>query len=177
MPPIDRAYKDTLKLGVRALLLQEVRLLRLEQSFAPDIVVDDMIHSIRGTKKEIVKLVKVLDDKERATLLRRMIRKAVDEAIDRAIELRKTKCVRCLHGRFYDEEGTAHLSLPLGGRKAQTIGCDRLRPGLKKSCRLFSEAAGSLSLEETLREMTLLYELREMFDEIEEIWKDYFLTR
>jgi hypothetical protein len=97
----------------------------------------------------------------------------VDREIDRAIELRKTKCIRCLHGRFYDEEGTTHLSLPLGVHKAQTIGCDKLRPNLRKSCRRFVEMATASSLDRYLNEMTLLYEFKDLMDQIEEIWKDY----
>jgi hypothetical protein len=79
--------------------------------------------------------------KERPTLLMRMIRQAMDEEIDRAIELRKTQCVRCLHGRFYDEAGTAYVNLPVKIR-GETIGCDQLRPNLRKSCRRFRDIDG-----------------------------------
>ena len=101
-----------------------------------------------------------------------MIRQAVDEEIDQAIELRKTRCVRCLHGRFYDETGTAHVNLPVK-TQAKTIGCDKLRPNLKKSCKRFVEISMADSLDTYLNKMTLLYEYREFIDRIEEIWKDY----
>ena len=104
-----------------------------------------------------------------------MICRAVDEEIDRAIELRKNRCIRCLHGRFYDEEGTAYVNLPLNAR-AQNIGCDKLRPSLRKSCRRFVETARATSLEDYLNEITLLYEFRDMLNRIKEIWKGY-LTR
>jgi hypothetical protein len=172
MPPKEKELKEALELGIKVLILQEVRLLRLERSFTPHIVIDEMSHSIQDTKKEITKLAKSFGQKERATLLKRMIRQAVDEEIDQAIELRKTKCIRCLHGRFYDEVGTAHVNLPVKTR-AKTIGCDKLRPSLRRSCRRFVERSLTNSLEDHLNEITLLYELRDVMSRIEEIWKDY----
>jgi hypothetical protein len=172
MPPKEKELKEALELGIKVLILQEVRLLRLERSFTPHIVIDEMSHSIQDTKKEITKLAKSFSQKERATLLKRMIRQAVDEEIDRGIELRKTKCIRCLHGRFYDEVGTAHVNLPVKTR-AKTIGCDKLRPSLRRSCRRFVERSLTNSLEDHLNEITLLYELRDVMSRIEEIWKDY----
>ena len=100
MPVEDRELKKAIKGGIKTLILQEVRLLRLERGFTPHVIVEEMIQSIRETKKEISRLAKAFEQQERATLLKRLIRQAVDEEIDRAIELRKTKCVRCLHGRF-----------------------------------------------------------------------------
>src|SRR4030043_1460268 len=115
MPLKEKELKEVLRLGIKTLIIQEVRLLRLEHSFTPPIIIDEMFQSSRGTKREIAKLAKAIAQKERTVLLKRMIRQAMDEEIDRAIELRKTRCIRCLHGRFYDEEGTAHLNLPGGG--------------------------------------------------------------
>jgi hypothetical protein len=132
-----------------------------------------MSQSIKDTKRELVRLGKGIGQKERTLLLKRMIRQAVDEEIDRAIELRKTKCIRCLHGRFYDEVGTAHLKLPIGDHRAQTIGCDKLRPSLQKSCRRFVEISMGASLDNYFNEMTLLYEFRDAINRIEEIWEDY----
>ena len=172
MPVKDKELREALKLGIRTLVIQEVRLLRLERSFTPHLIINEMSHSIQDTKKEIVKLTKSIAQKEKAILLKKMIRRAVDEEVDRAIELRKTKCIRCLHGRFYDEAGTAHASLPLKTR-AETIGCDKLRPNLKKSCRRFVETSQAASLEDYLNEMTLLYEFRDVISRIEEIWKGY----
>jgi hypothetical protein len=170
----DKELKETVKLGVRTLILQEVRLLRFERGLTPRIVIDGMSRSIEETKRTVVKLTRAMDDKERSALLKRMIRQAVDEEIDRAIELRKTKCIRCLHGRFYDEAGTAHVGLPVK-TKAKTIGCDKLRPNLRKSCRRFVEMSMASSLDHYLNEMTLLYEFRELMDRVEEIWKDYLM--
>ncbi len=172
MPVKDKELKEAIKLGIKTLIIQEVRLLRLEHSFTPHIIIDEMSQSIRGTKGGIVKLAKAIAQKERAVLLKKMIRQAVDEEIDRAIELRKTRCIRCLHGRFYDEAGTAHVNLPIKTR-AKTIGCDRLQPSLRKSCRRFVETSQAVSLDDYLNEMTLLYEFRELINRNEEIWKEY----
>jgi len=101
--PLKKDLRETLKLGIKTLILQEVRLLRLERSFTPNIVIDEMSRSIQDTKRELVKLAKAMGQRERTLLPKRMIRQAVNEEIDRAIELRKTKCIRCLHRRFYDE--------------------------------------------------------------------------
>ncbi len=172
MPVKEKELKKAIKLGIKTLILQEVRLLRLEHSFTPHLIIDEISHSIQDTKKEIVKLTKPVAQRERAALLKKMIRQTVDEEIDRAIELRKTRCVRCAHGRFYDEAGTAHTSLPVETR-AEAVGCDKLRPSLRKSCRRFVEMSTAASLDQYLNEMTLLYEFRDVIHRIEEVWKDY----
>lgn len=169
----DKELKGAIKLGIKTLILQEVRLLRFERGFTPHVVIGEMSRSIEETKRTIVKLTRAMNDKERSALLKRIIRQAVDEEIDRAIQLRKTKCIRCLHGRFYDEEGAAYINLPIGIHRAQTIGCDKLRPNLKKSCRRFVEISMTASLDDYLSEMGLLYEFKEFINRIEEIWKDY----
>ena len=173
MPEKNKEIKEAIKLGIRTLIVQEVRLLRLEHSMTPPIMIDELSQSIQETKREIGKLAKAIAQKERGVLLKNMIRQAVDEEIDQAIQLRKNKCIRCLHGRFYDEEGTAYLNLPIGIHKAKTIGCDELRPNLRKSCRRFVEISTAVSSENYLIEMGLLYEFRELIDRIEEVWKDY----
>jgi hypothetical protein len=66
------------------------------------------------------------------------------------------------------------VNLPLQTR-AETIGCDKLQPSLRKSCRRFVEAARAASLEDYLDEMTLLYEFRDVINRIEEIWEEYLL--
>jgi hypothetical protein len=175
MPVKEKELREAMKLGIKTLIIQEVRLLRLEHSFTPHIIIDEMSQSIQSTKREIVKLAKTIGQKERGLFLRKMIRQAVDEEIDHAIELRKTKCIRCLYGRFYDEAGAAHLTLPVKIR-AKTIGCDKLQPSLRKSCRRFVETSQAVSLEDYLNEMTLLYEFRELINRVEEIWKDYLTT-
>ena len=176
MPVKEKELKKAIKMGIKTLILQEVRLLRLERAFTPHVMIDEMSHSLQETKRMIIKLTRSMDNKERTVLLKRMIRQAVDQEIDRAIELRKTKCVRCLHGRFYDEVGTAYINLPVKTR-AETIGCDQLRPSLRKSCRRFVEMSMAASLDQYLNEMTLLYEFRDLINQIEEIWRDYFLGR
>ncbi len=172
MPVREKELKEAVKMGIKTLILQEVRLLRLERTFTPPLVLEEMSHSIRDTKKGIVKLAGAMAQEERAAFLKRMIRQSVDEEIDRAIELRKTRCVRCLHGRFYDEAGMAHMSLPVKTR-VEAVGCDKLRPSLRKSCRRFVEISTAASLDEYLNEMTLLYEFRDVISRIDEIWKNY----
>ena len=171
-----RELKKTIKLGIKALIFQEVRLSQLGHSFTPQIVIDEMSQSVQETKREIVRLTKMIAQKERAALLRRMICQAIDEEIDEAIQLRKTRCIRCLHGRFYDEEGSAHPYLPVGSRRAQTIGCDKLSPSLRKSCRRFVEISTASSLSQYLNGISLLYEFRELINQVDEIWENYFLS-
>jgi hypothetical protein len=173
MPVKNRELSKAIKLGIKTLIVQEVRLLRLENSFTPHIIIDEMSQSIQDTKQEIVKLAKAMAQKERAVLLKKMIRQAVNEEIDRATELRKTRCIRCLHGRFYDDAGIDYVNLPVKTR-AETIGCDKLRPSLRKSCRRFVEMSLAASFEDYLNEMTLLYEFRDVINRIEEIWENYF---
>jgi len=168
----DKELREAVRLGIKTLIIQEVRLLRLERTFTPPLVMDEMARSIQETKKTIIQLTRAIKEKERTALLKRMIHQVVDEEIDRAIEWRKTRCIRCLHGRFYDETGTAHVNLPVR-TQAKTIGCDKLRPNLKRSCKRFVEMSIADSMDHYLNEMTLLYEFRELIDRIEEIWKDY----
>jgi len=175
MAPIKKEIKGALRFGIKTLIFQEVRLLRLERSFTPHIIIDEMSQSIQETKIEIIKLAKAIAQKDRAVLLKKMIRQTVDEEIDQAIELRKTKCIRCLHGRFYDEAGTAYVSLPIKTR-AESIGCDQLQPALRKSCKRFVEMSISASLDNYLNEITFLYEFRDVVNRLEEVWKDYFTT-
>ena len=172
----DKELRKAIRLGINTLILQEVRLSRLERAFTPFVMTDEMSHSIQETKRMIIKLTRSMDHKKRTVLLKRMVCQAVDEEIDRAIELRKTKCIRCSHGRFYDEAGTAYVNLPVKIR-AVAIGCDELRPGLRKSCRRFVEMSMAASLGDYFNEVSFLYELRDVLNRIEEIWKDYFLGR
>jgi hypothetical protein len=172
----EKELKKAIKMGIKTLILQEVRLSRLERAFTPFVMTDEMSHSIQETKRMIIKLTRSMDHKKRTVLLKRMVCQAVDEEIERAIALRKTKCIRCLHGRFYDEAGTAYVNLPVKTR-AVAIGCDQFRPGLRKSCRRFVEMSMAASLGQYLNEMTLLYEFRDLITRMEEVWKDYFLGR
>jgi hypothetical protein len=173
MPVKEKELKKAIKMGIKTLIFQEVRLSRLERAFTPYVMTDEMSHSIQETKRMIIKLTRSMDHKKRTVLLKRMVCQAVDEEIDRAIALRKTKCIRCLHGRFYDEAGTAYMNLPVKTRVV-AIGCDQLRHGLRNSCRRFVEMSMAASLGQYLNEMTLLYEFRDLITRMEEVWKDYF---
>jgi len=72
-----RGLREVIKLGIRTLVIQEVRLLRLEHFFTPPIMIDELSQSIQETKREIGKLAKAIAQKERTILLKKMIRQAV----------------------------------------------------------------------------------------------------
>jgi hypothetical protein len=171
--PIDKELRKVLRSGVKSLVLHEVRLQWMNQVSAPEIVRDEISRSLEETKREIVRLTRPLAYKERSPLLRRMFQQAVDEEIDRAIELRKNRCLRCTHGKFYDRSEASYSNLPSNENLAQAFGCDQLRPALRKTCRRFAETATAHPLEEYLDGIALLYEFREWVEQIEEIWKDY----
>ncbi len=176
MPPEKKELREVLRLGIKTLILQEVRALQLERAYTPSFIIDEMARSIQEAKRQVISLVRLMPSEERNGLIKRLIRQSIDDEIDRAIQLRKNKCIRCIHGRFYDELGTAYMNLPIGITRAKTIGCDKLQPSLRKRCRRFVETSMAISVEDYLNEMTLLYELREIFDRFEEIWMDYFLS-
>jgi len=176
MSPGKKELREVLRLGMKTLILQEIRLLQLERTYTPEIVIDEISRSIEDAKREIVKLTKMMGYKERAFTLRKLMQQAVDEEIDRTIKLRKNKCLRCIHGRFYDKSGTAFMNLPNTTNLVQTIGCDQLRPGIRKTCRRFSETLMTISVEDYLSEMTLFYEFREMIERMNKIWEDYFIS-
>ena len=159
---------------MKILISQEIRLLRLERSFTPRVLIDEMSQSIQGTKRRILKLATELEHEERAALLKRMLRQAMDEEVDRAIQFRGNKCLRCVHGRFYDEAGIPHVNLPLGDSQIQATGCDQLRPELRRKCRRFVETRMAASIEDYLNEIALLYEFRDVIDRMNEVWKEYF---
>ena len=167
---------EALRVGVKTLVLQEVRMLRLERDHTPHFVIEAMTESIKETKKTIAQLTRGMEERPKALLLRRMVRQAVDEEIDHAVELRKVRCLRCTNMRFYDETGTAHTSLPTGRSVTWkvyqiTVGCDQVRPDLRKKCVRFVETARTTLIDNYLNEVTLLYEVREILSRINEIWK------
>ena len=174
MPPQKKEIRDALKLGIKTLIVQEVRLLRLEGTFTPGFIIEAESYSIRDTKRKIARIAEAVEEKERGVLLKKILRDAIDEEIDRAIRLREQRCLRCVHMRYYDREGFPSESLPLDADKARMVGCERLRPDLRKKCERFEEAMRADSLEDYLNQMTLLYKLRDFFDRIEGIWKEYF---
>jgi len=176
MPSVKKELREALKLAIKGLILQEVRILQLEQAHSPAFILDEMARSIQEAKKEIMGMVRLMPVKERDIVIKRLILQSVSEEIDQAIQMRRNRCLRCIHMRFYDEERTAHISLPLRTSRAQIIGCDQSRPSSRARCRRFLETTRAISLEDYLDEMALFYELREMFGQFEEIWKNY-LTR
>ncbi len=172
--PINKELRRIIQFGIKRLVLQEIRLLSMEREFMPEIVRDEVSNSIEETKREIIRLTRTMNYQERTSLLKRMIQETVDEEIDRAIELRKNRCLRCIHGRFYDHSKVPYPNLPLNEELVQAFGCDQLRPGQRKRCQRFVETPTAHPLEAYLEGITLLYEFREWIGEIEEIWKDYF---
>jgi hypothetical protein len=165
---------EALRVGVKTLVIQETRLLRLERGSTPHFVIEAMEGSIEETKKLITKLTRGMEQKDRRVLLRRMVRQAVDEEVDHAVELRKVRCLRCTNMRFYDESVTAHVHLPAGvdlqrNLSAIRVGCDQVRPDLRKKCVRFVENSRASLLDEYLNEITLLYEVREILSRLNQI--------
>lgn len=171
---MESELKKVLKLGIRSLVFQEVRLFRMNPAITPGVVRDEIALSIDETKREIIELTRDLSPQERSTLLRELIHQMVDDEIERAIQLRRNRCLRCIHGRFYDRRGTPYPHLPLDEALPQAFGCDEFRPALQKRCERFEEAFTAHSLEDYLNELAFLYEFREMIEQMEEIWEDYF---
>lgn len=147
----------------------------MERVYTPPFIIDEMARSVQEAKRRVISLVRSVPSKERKALIKKLIRQSIDEEIDQNIQVRKKRCIRCVHGRFYDESETPYLNLPIRNISIQTIGCDKLQPGLRKSCRRFVERARATSPQDYLGEMALLYELREMFERFNEIWEEYFL--
>lgn len=176
---------DLLKSEIKALVTQEVRLLRAKEASPPVFILDEMTQSIHETKKRIALLVERMDSQKRNRLIKRIVDQTLEEEIDQAIEARKDRCLRCLHIRFFDETGEAHVDLPCGtGRGAAsdrdvacdastlTIGCEHpCLPGA--SCEGFREKKSAPALEDYISEVVFFYEIKEMFDGMKEIWEDY----
>jgi hypothetical protein len=171
MPKGKREFTDALKPRIKVLILQEVRLLQLEQSLSPRFMVEELTRSIQEVKRQVTGLVRLMAQEERNALIKKIIQQSLEEEIDRAADLRRNRCLRCVRVRYFDKGGTNHLSLPHGGElRAYKIGCviEGQAPGIH--CTHFSQSSGGVSLEGYLEQMTLLYELREMFDKMDEIW-------
>ncbi len=172
MPPKNKKLTEPLKRAINTLIVQEVRLLQLGQACTPSFVVQDISRSIQEAKKQIYDLALPMTEHEREALLKRAFLKSLDEQIERTTELRRNRCLRCVHVRYFDEGGSCCTDFPLGELCVHGIGCfiDRQTPGVH--CKKFAQRRGGISLQDYLGEMTLLYELRDMFEELEEIW-DY----
>lgn len=175
MTPEEKELRDALRLAIKILIIQEVRVLQLERAFTPSFIIDEMVRSIQEVKRQIISSVRLMSSKERNVLIKRLIRQSIDEEIDQGVQVRKNKCFRCIHVRYFDVEGSSYVNLPIGTRQARIIGCDEIRMASKDRCRRFVETARATSLDDYLSEMALLCELREMFKRFQEIWEDYFL--
>ncbi len=178
---MEKELIEALRSAIKELVLQEVRLLRTENVYPSLFVAHEMKRTIQASKRGVARLVRLMDAHERNLLVRKFIDETMEEEIDEAIETRRNKCLRCIHIRYHDETGEAHIDLPCGA--GGDVGCDISAltvacgcpsiPGT--SCVEFIERAGALSIEDYLSEIGFLYEVKERLDEIAEIW-DY-LTR
>ncbi len=167
----NREEKTALQRGIKALVLQELRLLRMEEGILPAFLADAMRESIEETRRTLHELLSGMDEREKRRLLRKMVRQAVDEEIDQVVELRRAKCLRCSHRRFYDEAGVSHRRLPAGARitgrvSRIVIGCDQARPDLRKKCTRFLEVRSFGSADQVVDEIDLLYEIRKALDRL-----------
>lgn len=168
-----KELREALKLVVKNLVLQEVRVIQLGQSSAPPVVLDEMVRSIEEAKRQVMTLVRWLPTREREVFIKRLIRQSVDEEIDQAIRVRQKRCFRCVHVRYFDESGAPHAAFPVGEERARVIGCEVISSPSGKECRSFVESSLAASVNDYLDEMSILYEVKEMFDRFERIWEDY----
>jgi hypothetical protein len=168
-----KELREALKSVIKNLILQEVRVIQLGHSSPPPFILDEMVRSIEEAKREVMALVRWLPSGEREVLVKRLIRQSVDEEIDQAIRIRQKRCFRCVHVRYFDEEGTVHSNFPVGGERARVIGCEVISSPSGRECRSFVESSLAASLNDYLDEMSILYEVKEMFDRFERIWEEY----
>jgi len=122
------------------------------------VMVEEVVFSIRQSKRQVLSLLRPMAPGERAALVRRMIREAMDEEIEQAIRVRKNRCLRCVNVRYYDRTGTAFVNLPVGFFRRRALGVTRYGPP-GWSADDFSKEEGPLPLRLS-GEITLLYELR-----------------
>lgn len=169
-----KALREALKLAIKGLVVQEARRAQLEQSSPPPFILDEMVHSIEEAKRQVIALVRLMRPREREALIRRVIRQSVDEEIDQAIRLRQKRCFRCIHVRYFDEAGLSHAAFPIGEERARVIGCEMISSPSGVECRSFIESSLAMSIGDYLDEMSIFYEMKEMFDQFEKIWEDYF---
>jgi len=172
-----KEIREKLKPEIENLVCQEVRLLHFGRIHIPSFVLEELTVSIHESKGEVVLLTQSLDQKERATLIKKMVRNAVEEEIERTVQQRGNPCLRCTHLRYYDWELNPHEHFPMGTRRAMVLGCDRLQPVSRVRCERFVENPSAISVMDYVEEMALLYEIREMFKNMEKIWEDYLINR
>jgi len=168
-----KELREALKLAIKGLIIQEARAIQLEQSSAPPFVLDEMVHSIEEAKRQVIALARLMRPKERETLIKKLFRQSVDEEIDQAIRVRQKRCFRCTHVRYFDERGTPHSIFPVGVERARVIGCEMISSPSGVECKSFIETALAISIGDYLDEVSVLYEVRQMFDQFERIWEDY----
>ena len=171
-----KELREALRLAIKSLIIQEIRVIQLEQSFPPPFVLDEMVRSIEEAKRQVIALVRLMRPKERELLVKRLIRQSVDEEIDQAIRVRQKRCFRCTHVRYFDESGSPHSTFPIGEERARVIGCEMISSPSGVECRSFAESSLAISIGDYLDEMSIFYEVKEMFDQFEKIWENY-LTR
>ena len=173
MEPNKKELREALKLAIENLMGQEIRLLQLDRIDSPSVILEEISSSIKESKREVIYLTQSMAPKERKTLIKKMIREAVEEEIERTVQHRGNPCLRCGHLRYYDWELNPHTAFPMGMERARAIGCDRLQAISRVRCERFVEIPGAISVMDYVEEMTLLYEIRDRFKKMREIW-DYF---
>jgi hypothetical protein len=141
----------------------------------PSIVVEGITGTVKDLKREVVNLTQSITQKERASLIKKMIREAVEEEIERTVQHRGNPCLRCSHLRYYDWEMNPHEEFPIGTRQARAIGCDQLQAVSSVRCERFVETPGAISITDHVEAMTILYELRTTFKKMKEIWEEYLM--
>jgi hypothetical protein len=170
-----KELREALKLAIKSLVIQEARVIQLEQSSPPPFVLDEMVRSIEEAKRRVTALVRLMRPRERETLVKRLIRQSVDEEIDQAIRVRQKRCFRCAHVRYFDEAGAPHVTFPIGEERARVIGCETIASPSGVECQTFIESSLAISIGDYLDEVSVLYEVRQMFDQFEKIWEDYLM--
>jgi hypothetical protein len=175
MRSTKKESKEALRSVVEHLVGQEIRLSQFSRVHTPSFILEELSVSIKESKKEVVHLTEALTQKERVTLIRRMIREAVEEEIERTVRHRGNPCLRCGHLRYYDWELNPHETFPTGISRAMAIGCDRLQAVSPVRCEQFIETSGTISVLDYVDELALLYEVREMFKKMREIWEEYLM--
>jgi len=173
MKSTKKELKDSLKPAIENLVCQETRLIHFKRMGAPAFVMEGTFDAIKELKRELVNLMQTVAQPERPGLIKQMIGEAVEEEIERTVQLRGNPCLRCTHLRYYDWEMNPHEEFPMGASPAKAIGCDEVQAVSLVRCERFIETAGAVSAEEYIDEMNLLYELREMFEKMKEIWEEY----
>lgn len=174
MPRQKRTPRKELKSAIKTLIIHEIRLMKMEKSSTPSLLLDELIHTLRGAKQRVMELAYSLKEERRVSLIKRMMRETLDEEIDQAIERRQNRCLRCVNMRYYDQLGISHFNLPMEPEWVERIGCVVSGSPSEPVCNHFIERWRAPSFGDYFNEVSLLYELREMVDQFEEIWKDYF---